>query len=119
MATTDTEGIWLVDLSDLEKGGSGAIVFNMNGYGMLDLADPEALVGYVTMNKSVLVPSFEKVIERFGVVSGLVLDGHLSVETPKVDGPKGRQGVYNMQGMRVSNPRKGEMYIINGRKVIL
>ncbi len=119
VATTDTEGIWLVDLSDLEKGGSGAIVFNMNGYGMLDLADPEALVGYVTMNKSVLVPSFEKVIERFGVVSGLVLDGHLSVETPKVDGPKGRQCVYNMQGMRVSNPRKGEMYIINGRKVIL
>lgn len=119
VAVTETEGIWLVDLDDLEKGGSGAIVFDMNGYGMMSLVNPEARIGYVTMKKSSVVPVFEKVTGQFGVVSGLTLDGYVNgVETITDNRPETPAGIFNMQGLPVDNPRKGDLYIVNGRKMV-
>lgn len=119
VATTETESIWLVNIDDLEGGGSGGITFDMDGYGHLTLANPEDRIGYVTTGRKVVVPTSDKVTGKFGVVRGLVL-ADTPAGMPSIMEPTSISGdaIYNLQGIRVTNPIKGETYITGGRKLI-
>ena len=43
-----------------------------------------------------------------------IIDGIATLSLEKVQGP-----VYTLSGQRVEHPRKGRLYIVNGRKVVL
>ena len=43
-----------------------------------------------------------------------IIDGIATLSLEKVQGP-----VYTLSGQRVEQPRKGRLYIVNGRKVVL
>jgi len=44
------------------------------------------------------------------------LDDNTGISTITVDG--GMEGVYNLQGQKVEQLRKGGLYIINGKKIV-
>lgn len=50
-------------------------------------------------------------------VSGAWAQGQTYTVTVSYDDPDGAGG-YDLQGRRIQNPRKGGLYIINGKKVV-
>lgn len=120
VALLENYGVWLVDFNDLDNGGSGAIVLNMSPYGDLSLANPESVIGYCSLPKESPLVIYEDIIERFSLLRNLRLEtvsdisSVITVERPL---PENNE-IYNLQGVRVSNPRKGELYVIGGKKVI-
>lgn len=119
VALLENYGVWLVDFNDLDNGGSGAIVLDMNAYGDLSLSNPDSVLGYCYLPKNSAVVVSERIIERFSMVKDLRFDAHSGIEdiTATDISLSGNNLIFNMQGMRITNPRKGDIYIINGKKV--
>lgn len=115
-------GVWLVDFNDLDNGGSGAVVLDMNPYGDISLSNPESVLGYCLLPRNNVVVVPENIVERFSIVRNVRFD---ALTTGIFDHSMTDNGapaaetdiIFNMQGMRVRNPQKGELYIIGGRKV--
>lgn len=118
VAVTDLYGVWLVDFNDLANGGSGAIVLNMNPYGELTPANPESVFGYCYMGKNNVVVVPEKIVEKFSMVKSVKFDslgpGNI-VSVPDISTLN--KNIYTLQGIRITNPKKGNIYIIDGKKV--
>lgn len=119
VALLENYGVWLVDFNDLDNGGSGAIVLDMNAYGDLSLSNPDSVLGYCYLPKNSAVVVSDRIIERFSMVKDLRFDAHSGIEdiTATDISLSGNNLIFNMQGMRITNPRKGDIYIINGKKV--
>lgn len=112
-------GVWLVDFTALDNGGSGAIVLNMNAYGDLSLSNQESVLGYclLPMNSAVVVA--DKIIERFSLVRDVRFDTLSGIDVVRMTQTPflKNRAIFNMQGIRVDEPQKGEIYIIDGKKV--
>lgn len=119
VALLDDYGVWLVDFNDLDKGGSGCITLNMTPYGDISVSNPDSRLGYCLLpkNSAVVVP--EKIVERFSIVTNVRFDSasHNSIVTLFGHEMKENARIFNLTGIPVSNPQKGEIYIVNGRKV--
>lgn len=120
VALTDDYGVWIVDFNDLDNGGSGAIVLDMNPYGDISLSNPESVLGYCLLPRTSPLVIAEEIVERLSEIRNIEFDSPSVVVTVSSTDCDGRidDAVYNLQGMRVSNPRKGELYVVNGRKII-
>lgn len=113
------QGIWLCDFNNLEKGGSGVIVLNMSPFGDISLADPDSRIGYCTMARKDLVVKESKIIERFSVVKNIEFgntSGIIDLDNDNCNEAEGDGFIYNLQGIRITNPAPGQIYIKNGRK---
>lgn len=121
VALLEDYGVWLVDFNNLDKGGAGAITLNITPYGDLTLADPESVIGYCLLPKTSVVVDAEEIVERFGMVKNICFDTSVSVEdtfiAPESTADESNH-IFNLQGMKITNPRKGEIYIIKGKKVL-
>ncbi|MDO4319734.1 MAG: hypothetical protein Q4C34_04090 [Bacteroidales bacterium] len=54
-----------------------------------------------------------------GHMLALPPDGHLNaLEGIEADRTQSSTDFYNLQGIRVTNPRHGQLYIVNGKKII-
>lgn len=119
VALSGENGVWLVNFTDLENGGSGAIVLDMDPYGNISLPDPETQLGYCTMPKNKVIVKEIDIIERFSLVRNIRFNASGSNGIPQIPGmaTDGPADIFNLQGIRVSAPRKGEIYITGGKKV--
>lgn len=122
VALLEDYGVWLVDFTDLDNGGSGAIVLDMSPYGELSLSNQDSELGYCLMPRNCVVIARDKMVDSFSKMrnvkfnspsagitdNGIVYKNRLSGESDII---------YNLQGMQVRNPQKGELYIIRGKKV--
>lgn len=120
VALLEDYGVWLVDFNDLENGGSGAIILSMNPWGELSLSNPSSVLGYCFMPKNSAVVIPDKIIERFSLVKDIRFDALSGIDIiTATDKPVlENAGIFNMQGIRVNNPQKGQIYIIGGKKEI-
>lgn len=120
VALLEDYGVWLVDFNDLDNGGSGAIVLNMNAYGDLSLSNPDSMLGYCFLPRNSAVVTSEKIIERFSLVRDVRFESVSGTDMITIsDTSYEKNGrIFNLQGMPVNNPRKGEIYILEGKKVI-
>lgn len=121
VAIHENYGVWLVDFNNLEKGGTGAITFDITPYGELSLSDPESVLGYCYMPRTSFTVSIEDIIERFGLVKNIKFGGGSSSVIDTITTPEsttnGSDQIYNLQGMKVTHQKKGEIYIMNGKKI--
>lgn len=119
VALLEDYGVWLVDFNDLDNGGSGAIVLSMTPFGELALYNPESVLGYCLLPKTSPLVIADDIVERFSMVRDIrftMPSGvNLVVESGEYLPSDG--AIYNLQGIKVDNPLKGEIYIIGGKKV--
>lgn len=122
VALWEDYGVWLVDFNDLDNGGSGAIVLDMNPYGDISLSNPDSMLGYCLLPSKSVVVTPDKIVERFSIVKDVRFNSQTSGipydMTVKERMYPENDVIFNMQGIRVNNPQKGELYIIGGKKVI-
>lgn len=121
VALMEDYGVWLVDFNDLDNGGSGAIALDMDPYGNISLANPESVLGYCLMHKNSVVVTPDKIVERFSLVRDIHFTGTSGLDhntDDSMDTPLRPHDdiIHDLRGMRVTNPQKGEIYIINGQK---
>lgn len=115
-------GVWLVDFNNLDNGGTGAITLNISPYGELSLADPATVLGYCMLPKTAVLVKSKDIVERYGEVKHItfsaatasVIDAVISSSSSISTGDN---QIYNLQGMKVSRPIQGEIYIVNGKKI--
>lgn len=118
VALLEDFGIWLVDFNDLDNGGSGAIVLNMNPYGDISLANPESVIGYCSLPKTSPLVIKENIMERFSEVRNIHFGFSSGIDMlPESELSMPSDIIYNLQGIRVTKPRKGDLYIVGGKKV--
>ena len=121
VAVLEDYGVWLVDFNNLDNGGSGAISLDITPYGDLTLTDSESILGYCLLPKTAALVTTDAIIERFGQVRNLTFGaGSSSVEDVIISPDSmsnGSNQIYNLQGMKVSHLRQGEIYIVNGTKI--
>lgn len=120
VALLEDQAVWLVDFNDLDNGGSGAIVLNMSPFGDISLSSSDSVLGYCFLPKKNYVVVREDIIERFSLMRDIKFDSTAGIDTVESNYrlSEDNDTIYNLQGMRVNNPRKGEFYIIGGKKVI-
>lgn len=121
VALLENYGVWLVDFNDLDNGGSGAIVLNMNPYGEISLSNPESVIGYCYLPRKSALVTADKIIERFSMVRNLtfeIVEKPVSGITSIVNDYPENKDIYTLQGIKVTKPVRGELYIIGGKKVI-
>lgn len=53
------------------------------------------------------------------VICDFVIDATVGINEASVDVPFAYEQVYNLQGLRVSTPVKGGIYIVNGKKIVV
>ncbi len=120
VALLENYGVWLVDFNDLDNGGSGAIVLDMNAYGDLSFSNPESVPGYCLLpkNSAVVVP--DKIIERRSMLRDVRFDSlsEIDVIRATADSLPECGLIFNLQGQQVNYLKKGEVYIIDGKKVM-
>ena len=121
VAVIEDYGVWLVDFNNLDNGGTGAISLNITPYGDLTVTDPESVLGYCLLPKTAPLVSTDAIIERFGQVKNITFgagsSSAIDVIIPTESISSDSKQIYNLQGMKVSNPRHGEIYIVNGKKI--
>ena len=121
VAVIEDYGVWLVDFNNLDNGGTGAISLNITPYGELTLTDPESVLGYCLLPKTAPLVTADAIIERFGQVRNITFGEGSSSVIDAIISPdsisNGSNQIYNLQGMKISNPRQGEIYIVNGKKI--
>lgn len=122
VALLEDYGVWLVDFNDLDNGGSGAIVLDMSPYGDLSLSNPESELGYCLMPRKSIVVASDKIVERFSIIRNARFNspstGIFDSDMAHINRLSGESDIiYNLQGMQVKKTRRGEIYIIRGKKV--
>ncbi len=60
----------------------------------------------------------EFVFDGIGDTNGITAIYGIGMDEEMETRGNGRQGIYNLQGQRVSAPQKGKIYIVNGKKVV-
>lgn len=121
VALIEDYGVWLVDFTNLDNGGTGAISLNITPYGELSLTDPESVLGYCLLPKTSPLVTTDAIIERFGQVKRLTFGAASSaideviIPTESISGNSNQ--IYNLQGIKVTHPRQGEIYIQGGKKI--
>ena len=53
------------------------------------------------------------------MICDFVIDATVGINEASVDVPFAYEQVYNLQGLRVSTPVKGGIYIVNGKKIVV
>ncbi len=122
VALLEDYGVWLVDFNDLDNGGSGAIVLDMSPYGDLSLSNPDSELGYCLMHRNSVVVVPDKIVEKFSRIrnarfnspSAGIIDND-NVHNNRLSGEI--DDIYNLQGMKVRNPQKGNLYIVRGKLI--
>lgn len=120
VALLEDYGVWLVDFNDLDNGGSGAIVLNMNPYGDISVANPESIIGYCYLPKKSPLVTVENIIKRFSMVRNLTFEADpdaSDIFSIKAS-PFEKNDLFNLRGIKVTNPKKGELYIIGDKKIV-
>ncbi len=122
VALLEDFGVWLVDFNDLDNGGSRALMLDMSPYGDISLSNPESKPGYCMLPKNSVVVNADRIVERFSMVRDVKFnDSTAGIRehniTERDNTSAGKDIIYNMQGIRVSDPKKGGLYIISGKKV--
>lgn len=115
---------WLCDLSDVDKQGAGAIGLTVSRYGVPELVNKDALLGYCKTKPSAYIISQKNFLERsaayrhvvFSETDPTAVEAVQDIRPEKSEVTDGR--IYNLNGQRVSRMTPGHIYIVNGQKIL-